>query len=264
MNSSCIAFIVEGESREPLIIENIKSIFFSNKTTELITLPAAQNIYMLWQKMKEDDFETDIIEVIRESCAESAIQLSTYSRDDFAEIYLFFDYDGHQNNLADNGHDSNDVIGEMLDSFNNETENGKLYISYPMVEALRDFETGTCLPVTRCQWVIQEFNKYKTQSAQKSSYQSFNNYSFPIWQELINVFALRVSCLWGYRIMLSYDDYRKKVTPSTIWQQQQNYIESGKIFVLSCFPEFLLDYYGGSQWRKCTCFQQMKKQCDYR
>jgi len=27
---------------------------------------AGQNIYMLWKKLKEDDFETDLIEVLRE------------------------------------------------------------------------------------------------------------------------------------------------------------------------------------------------------
>ena len=29
-------------------------------------------------------------------------------------------------------------------AIDNETENGKLYISYPMVEALRDYEPGKC------------------------------------------------------------------------------------------------------------------------
>lgn len=260
MNNGCIAFIVEGESREPSIFENIKSIFFRGKKAKLITLPAAQNIYMLWQKMKDDNFETDIIEVIRESSEQSATQLESYRRDDFAEIYLFFDYDGHQNNLAD--HTSNDVIGQMLNSFNNETENGKLYISYPMVEALRDFITDKCLPATRCQWEIQEINEYKEKSAQ-SEYRYFNKYDFPIWQKLINAFALRVSCLWGYRDMLSYDDYRKKVEPSTIWEKQQRYIESGKVFVLSCFPEFLLDYYGMRQWNKCTRCHQIESHCGY-
>ena len=54
------------------------------------------------------------------------------SRDDFSEVFLFFDYDVHQTNLgkADDG----DVINQMLESFDNETENGKLYISYPMVQ----------------------------------------------------------------------------------------------------------------------------------
>lgn len=41
------AFIVEGESREKFIIDNINRIFFSDDAFEIITLPAGQNIYML-------------------------------------------------------------------------------------------------------------------------------------------------------------------------------------------------------------------------
>lgn len=136
------AFIVEGEAREPLIIDNISKVFFAHGNFKIITLPAGQNIYMLWKKLKEDDFDTDIIEVLREEHEELEEQLAGLSRDDFSEVYLFFDYDGHQNNLAED--DDENVLDQMLISFDNETENGKLYISYPMVEALRDFESGVC------------------------------------------------------------------------------------------------------------------------
>ena len=54
------AFIVEGEAREPIIMNNISKVFFSHANFKIITLPAGQNIYMLWNQLKEDDFETDI------------------------------------------------------------------------------------------------------------------------------------------------------------------------------------------------------------
>ena len=62
-NGDYKAFIVEGEAREPQIIDNISKVFFSHRNYEIITLPAGENIYMLWKKLKEDDFDTDIIEV---------------------------------------------------------------------------------------------------------------------------------------------------------------------------------------------------------
>lgn len=136
--------IVEGEVREPAIINNIIRIFFAHDNVKIITLPAEQNIYMLWKKLKEDEFNTDIIEVLKENSKRIRAQLDGLERDDFSEVYLFFDYDGHQNNLKDNENDGNDVLLQMLKNFSNETENGKLYISYPMAEALRDFEEGVC------------------------------------------------------------------------------------------------------------------------
>ena len=80
------AFIVEGEAREPLIIENISKVFFVHGNFKIITLPAGQNIYMLWKKLKADDFDTDIIEVLREEHEELEKQLDGLSRDDLPEV----------------------------------------------------------------------------------------------------------------------------------------------------------------------------------
>ena len=55
---------------------------------------------MLWKKLKADDFDTDIIEVLRESNKKIREQLEGLSRDDFSEVFLFFDYDAHQTNLG--------------------------------------------------------------------------------------------------------------------------------------------------------------------
>ena len=50
---------------------------------------------------------------------------------DFSQVFLFFDCDCHDSSASD------DKLKKMLDFFDNETENGKLYISYPMIEAIR-------------------------------------------------------------------------------------------------------------------------------
>ena len=184
------AFIVEGEAREPLIIDNISKVFFSHANFKIITLPAGQNIYMLWKKLEKDDFDTDIIEVLREESDEVAEQLAGLERDDFSEVYLLFDYDGHQNNLGEEIEVN--VIGQMLESFNNETENGKLYISYPMVEALRDFEAGKCGKGGYCFVPISEIGDYKTISAEHAFYPQFKTYNFLVWKEAIDVFAKRM------------------------------------------------------------------------
>ena len=51
-----------------------------------------------------------------------------------SEIFLFFDYDFQESRLT--LEENNRHIGEMLEYFNDETENGKLYINYPMVESV--------------------------------------------------------------------------------------------------------------------------------
>lgn len=73
------AFIVEGEAREPQIINNISKIFFSHGNCTVITLPAGENIYMLWKQLKADDFDIDVIELLRESNDEIKKQLTGLS-----------------------------------------------------------------------------------------------------------------------------------------------------------------------------------------
>lgn len=243
-------FIVEGEAREPLIIDNISKVFFSHGNIKIITLPVGQNIYMLWKKLKEDNFETDIIEVLREDHKELELQLTGLGRDDFSEVYLFFDYDGHQNNLG--ADDENDVLEQMLISFDNETENGKLYISYPMVEALRDFEVGACGKKDNCFVRAEELGNYKSLSAAHSAYSQFKMYNFEIWKDSIDVFSMRLSCLMEQANTISYDKYIETISPQEILKLEKREIRKNRVFVLSAFPEFLLDYFGVKLWKTCV------------
>ena len=41
------AFIVEGEAREPQVIDNISKVFFKHGNFKIITLPAGENIYKI-------------------------------------------------------------------------------------------------------------------------------------------------------------------------------------------------------------------------
>ena len=244
------AFIVEGEAREPLIIDNISKVFFAHGNFKIITLPAGENIYMLWKKLKADDFDTDIIEVLRESNDDIGKQLIGLSRDDFSEVYLFFDYDTHQTNLGKE--DDADVVAEMLESFDNETENGKLYISYPMVEALRDYKHGVCGEKKTCYVAIGDMKNYKNVSSVRSANSQFKDYDYVIWRDIIDVFAMRVSCLFGSSDTLGYERYSEAVSPYEIYVMQEEESRKGRVFVLSAFPEFLVDYYGVKLWRTCV------------
>lgn len=244
------AFIVEGESREPLIIANVSKVFFMHGNFKVIMLPAGKNIYMLWKKLKEDDFDTDIIEVLREDNEEISEQLKGMRREDFSEVYLFFDYDAHQKNLSET--DDKDVLDQMLESFNNETENGKLYISYPMVEALRDYEPGICGNGENCFVMISALGGYKNASALRSIYPRFNVYDFNIWGEVIDVFAMRLSCLLGQACTVTYEQYSETINPREIHKLEEKEAQKNRVFILSAFPEFLVDYFGIKLWKKCV------------
>ena len=185
------AFIVEGEAREPQVIDNISKVFFKHGNLKIITLPAGENIYMLWKKLKADDFDTDIIEVLRESNKKIREQLEGLSRDDFSEVFLVFDYDVHQTNLgkADDG----DVINQI-----------------------------------------------------------------DVWKEIVDVFSMRISCLLGNAEVISYEQYLDEANPHDIFICEQALAGNNKVFIISAFPEFLVDYFGMKLWK--TCVKHAKNQ----
>lgn len=203
------AFIVEGEAREPQVIDNISKVFFKHGNLKIITLPAGENIYMLWKKLKADD---------------------------------------------------GDVINQMLESFDNETENGKLYISYPMVEALRDFEAGKCGNGDNCFVEISALAEYKNISSRNSLNPHFRDYNIDVWKEIVDVFLMRISCLLGNAEVISYEQYLDEANPHDIYICEQALAGNNKVFIISAFPEFLVDYFGIKLWR--TCVKHAKNQLD--
>lgn len=147
-----ILFIFEGGVREPALYKTMKYLFLSDSIKDDIIVSYCSNIYSLYQKMKElDAFDedidsADIVTVLKEQLANSPNQQDELAKiessDSISEVYLFFDYDlkriDELNKLS--VEEQNLQIKELLDYFDNETEHGKLFIDYPMVESIRYFK----------------------------------------------------------------------------------------------------------------------------
>lgn len=90
-------------------------------------------IYELYDAFKKGYYD-DLVSFLR---IERGLQIapSILSKDAFSAVYLVFDFEPHYQKYSD------DTIKNLLNTFDNETELGKLYINYPMVEAFYDFET---------------------------------------------------------------------------------------------------------------------------
>lgn len=78
----------------------------------------------------------------------------------------------------------------------------------------------------------------------------FKEYDFSVWKDIIDVFAMRISCLYKKSDVMEYEQYFEEVTPGNIYDLEVLETEKFRIFVLSAFPEFLLDYFGVKLWKK--------------
>ena len=228
-----ILFVFEGQVTEHDIMANMRKYYLNTETDGVYLVSSnCSDIYSLYGKLKKDE-DLDIFPLLTEKTANA--HLSDIKRRQISEIYLFFDYDGHVPGATD------EKLQELLEHFNDETENGKLYVSYPMVESLKHipekgFETLTVK--------AKEKIGYKKIASDecKREYISFNKLSHNDWKQLNLSHLKKLNKLVNDTYELPSKLYEQTVI---LEKQVQNHISThNEVAVLSCYPIFLLDYYG--------------------
>lgn len=253
MNKEKTLFIFEGGRSEDKYVEKLELNFLGERHAIKCVFDA--EIYQLYRAIRQEDgLPIDIVTLLKERTVENAEILKDYTRDSFAYVYLFFDYDGHSTLAND------DKISEMLSFFSDETENGKLYISYPMVEAIRhfrDLESFKYLTVkckrANCPYIKECGEKdnclkephYKRLSVTDSRPQlsNVNSYNNDVWKELITAHV----CKANYLVNEIFELPKYLISQDSIFNSQLEKYISHKcpvVAVLSAFPLYVLDYYG--------------------
>ncbi len=236
--SNKILFIFEGEKTEAQISRSLCYSFFCGKKDLIIECVYKAEIYQLYNEINKDEY-IDTFELIKNKDKKA---LGAFSRDDFAEIYLFFDYDGHATKADDT------KITMMLELFDNETDKGKLYISYPMVEALKHIKNEASFfeSAVLCNTNIH----YKKLVNQKADlrFKDFRKYDFATWIYLINIHLIKANFI----VNNSLEFPNNLISQNDIFENQmQKYINTlSKVSVLSAFPLFIHDYFGNNRTKE--------------
>lgn len=128
-----ILLVVEGEKVEPRILGSESHGLLSLIGADYEIVPFANPIYELYEAYKDGQYD-NLVSYLRQ---EKGLKLddNVLSKNAFSAIYLIFDFEPQDHKYSD------DKIKDLLDTFNNETELGKLYINYPMVEAYYHLES---------------------------------------------------------------------------------------------------------------------------
>lgn len=231
-----ILFVFEGEKTEKTITDSLLQHFINGESRVVIS-SFKTDIYTLYSQLKADD-DLDVFALVKEKNS----NLSDYSRDSFSQLYLFFDYDGHAPVANDK------KISELLSFFDEETNNGKLFISYPMVEALKCLEKiedleGFCshtYPIKDG----KDFKQYTAGYACKSLIQ-FSIYTREMWNDIIRVHCSKANYLLkGEKTFPVLNVSQQELFAL----QKDKFIDQhGHISILGSFPLLLLDFFGSSQ-----------------
>jgi len=229
-----ILFVFEGEKTEPQILKNLEKRFFNTGSTPLIYATYNAEIYQLWKRLEEDEdtlLDVDLIEVLKDRCTRNFEKLKNLEREDIGQIYLFFDYDGHATGATD------EDIEHMLSYFNDEFDRGKLYISYPMVEAVKD-----AVPEFQYHTVpAKEKSDYKKMVSERTIYQDINFIDHAGWLHIISE-NLKKS---NFIVNRDYSELESHPQQDSIFDGQQEYYikPNGTIAVLSGIPFFIVEYF---------------------
>lgn len=225
---SKILLIVEGEVEEPRILGSEGHGLLSLIGEEYEIVSFASSIYELYDAYMNGEYD-DIVTYLR--CEKGLIiDKEILSKNAFSAIYLVFDFEPQYHKYSDK------KIQELLELFNNETELGRLYINYPMVEAYYHLIS------------LPDNGYYK----RKISLEGLNGKKY---KHLVNT----TTCLKKNKItnlelcyIIIYNYYKCKMIENNKLNSV-NYIDilnkqielkkiSNEIFVLSTFPLIVIDY----------------------
>ena len=128
--SKNILAIVEGEKADYKLMKHLFSMFYQES---YYVWPYKTNLYALYNTFElndKEDFESlDTIQVLLS--VEKDEKIRKMLKQKFTDIILIFDFDLQDSNF------SREKIEKLKRVFNESTENGNLYINYPMVEAFK-------------------------------------------------------------------------------------------------------------------------------
>lgn len=230
--SNSILFVFEGQNTEKQVTENLTKYFVNENKN--VQCAFCSDIYLFYDKIYADA-DLDTFAVLK-GRPQNAGLLSSYKRSDFAEIYMFFDYDGHAPNASD------EKIRDLLIFFNEETDAGKLFISYPMVEAIKHLSSSIDFKELKVKAKENINYKNKVHSECDISIRNLEALTKSMWLGIIDSHLKKMNHIVNnsFTLPISY------IPQIDIFDKQlEKYIKVDlTVGVLSAFPVFVFDYYG--------------------
>lgn len=229
-------FVFEGEKAERNYFRSLERAFFSDEKDRLL-VTFQNDLYELYKQISADE-DLDVFELIKElnPIARKDEDLKSLRRDQVGQIYLFFDLEPNDQGF------SGRTLLDMLQRFNNETEHGKLFISYPMIEAVRDIDDldeylDRVVDLSDCRGAV-----YKELSSRRGNrmYQDARKIDKQRWQHLIEANLRKANLLIYGNSNVDVVNDQSSIAAA----QLNNWSLRDPLSVLSAFPIFLADYFG--------------------
>lgn len=131
--SAKILIIVEGARTDLLLMKKVLNLYGISENHQIVSYNTS--IYDLYERMffENDPGSLDLLQVLKEH--EKDEKKKKLFDEHYSDVILIFDLDPQAARY------SPEAISKMADFFNESSDNGKLYINYPMVESFYHMKT---------------------------------------------------------------------------------------------------------------------------
>lgn len=244
-----ILLVFEGKKREPELFTAIEQLGLFKPGSIICSF--CSDIQSLYKRVKEiengAEGTADMVQLLQRARKDDYDDLiHSVTSDDISEIYLFFDSDLH--NIRYPLDKQRERLEGLLSLLGDELEYGKLYISYPMIEAVRytrelpDTEFGDyCVSISDCK-------SFKDRADKFSAYPSLD---FLIPQDEGKKEDVRSN--WSHLVRqhrakaqrLCEVSAKEHLTQKKLFEAQRDkhITPSGEVAILASMPLFLYDYF---------------------
>ena len=244
-----ILLVFEGKKREPELFAAIERLGLFKPGRIICSF--CSDIQSLYKRVKELEGGVEgaadmvqLLQVARRDYPDDPIHSVTSDR--ISEIYLFFDCDLHNRRYSLN--EQKVRLVELLSLLGDELEYGKLYISYPMIEAIRytgmlpDEDFGNYhFPVLNCKSFKDRADKFSAYSSldflipqdERKRDEVHSN-----WSHLVRQHRAKAQCLCEVSA-------KERLTQKKLFEAQRDkhITPRGEVAILASIPLFLYDYF---------------------
>lgn len=235
-----ILLVVEGARQEQRLMRVVLEEFGLIKDYEVYSY--GTNIYELYERMfmrGPSELEAlSLMGVLKEKETDPAKRALLDKN--FSDVLLVFDFEGELDNRF-----TFDRLAEMLEYFSESTDEGKLYINYPMVEACKHFSNLPDQEYLSRSVAVEKLGSYKQIVGVESRFQNYErDFRRPALDALVVMTVAKSLSLCGERLDCrdyagSYEDVNHK----TIFERQaERYRRQSMVDVLGTCLLFVCDY----------------------
>lgn len=236
MSKRKLLFITEGEVDEPKFIDKVFSKCYPNieydyyaYSTSIHTLSS-----MLFNENGEIDEYLDIKNVLKEN------EENEYKREKlsnkYSDIILVFDFDPHSDNPQF------EKIKKMMLFFNDSTDNGKLYINYPMMQSYKHIKNYFDSDFKNREVEVSKCSEYKQLVDKESVLKDLKKYTYPVIMKIIGFNLKKANYLLNSKYEIPSCDEFNKIDLDKIYDIQCKMKDENKVSVLNTFVFNIVEY----------------------